>query len=55
VIDIPNMEGENTMTEIMRFFDSTPGRPLKEGEFAAFWKSLSSEEKDEFRKARLRK
>jgi hypothetical protein len=44
---------ENSITEIMKFFASDPQHPLKEHEFAEFWKSLTNEEKDEFRKADL--
>jgi hypothetical protein len=50
---------ENSITEkyldhkIMKFFGSDPQHPLKEHEFAEFWKSLTDEEKDEFRKADL--
>jgi hypothetical protein len=47
--------GENSITEIRAFFGATPGNPLKENEFADFWKSLTDKEKDEFRKADLKK
>ena len=46
---------ENSLTEIMKFFGSDPQHPLKDNEFAEFWKSLTDEEKDEFRKADLGK
>jgi hypothetical protein len=45
--------GENSITQIRLFFESDE-RPLKQGEFVEFWKSLSEEEKDEFRHADLR-
>lgn len=44
---------ENSITEIRAFFASDPEHPLKENEFAEFWKSLTEAEKNEFRHADL--
>lgn len=46
------IEGENTIGEIRRFFE-TNAKPLGSNEFIVFWKSLSEEEKLEFKKADL--
>jgi hypothetical protein len=46
--------GENTITDIMRYMNSDPSRPLKEGEFKEFWQSLTEEEKDSYRKMELK-
>jgi hypothetical protein len=43
---------QNTVTQIREFL--TGDIPLKQGEFVEFWKSLTDEEKDEFRHADLR-
>lgn len=48
--------GENSITEIRKFFEmGKHGRPLKENEFVEFWKSLSEQEKEEFRKTDLKR
>jgi hypothetical protein len=44
--------GENTISQIREFL--TGDRPLKQGEFVEFWKTLTEEEKHEFRNADLR-
>lgn len=50
-----NSNGEtNSLVEIMHFL-STPDRPVKSGEFQEFWKTLTDEEKDEFKRADLQK
>lgn len=49
------MGKENSLREIMDFLGSDPQHPLKDGEFSDFWKSLTDEERDEFRKADLGK
>lgn len=46
--------GEHTITDIMRYMNSDPNHPLKDGEFKEFWQSLSEQEKDEFRKSELK-
>jgi hypothetical protein len=43
---------ENSISEIRAFL--TGGKELKQGEFVEFWKSLTDEEKHEFRHADLR-
>ena len=46
--------GENSIVDIRKFFEEGKyGRPMKQGEFIAFWKSLSAEEKLEFMNADL--
>jgi hypothetical protein len=49
------ISGENSMRDIMNFLGSDPQHPLKDGEFGEFWRSLTDEEKDEFRQADLGK
>jgi hypothetical protein len=49
------MGKENSMRDIMNFLGSDPQHPLKDGEFGEFWRSLTDEEKDEFRRADLGK
>jgi hypothetical protein len=44
---------ENSIGDIRRFFEGPNERPLQPNEFVAFWKSLSEEDKDEFKKADL--
>lgn len=46
-------ENENGLVDIKRFLE-TPERPISNAEFSEFWKSLTEEEKDEFRKAELK-
>jgi hypothetical protein len=46
-------DNENSLTALKKFF-STEDRPVSNLEFTEFWKSLSEEEKDEFRKAELK-
>ena len=41
--------GENSISDIRRFFEEDADPPLKQGEFVEFWKSLTEEEKHEFR------
>jgi hypothetical protein len=43
----------NSMRDIMNFLGSDPQHPLKDGEFGEFWRSLTDEEKNEFRMADL--
>jgi CO dehydrogenase/acetyl-CoA synthase beta subunit len=43
---------QNTVPELMRFF-STPEHPVTSREFRLFWESLTEEEKEEFRQAKL--
>jgi hypothetical protein len=43
----------NTLGELMKYF-STPDNKVSSSEFQAFWKSLTEEEKEEFRKAELK-
>jgi hypothetical protein len=47
------MGKENSLREIMDFLGSDPQHPLKDGEFGEFWKSLTDEERNEFRQADL--
>lgn len=44
---------ENTMTDI-RDYLMTSDPPLQPGEFAEFWKSLSNEEREEFKNTPLK-
>ena len=44
---------ENTIPDIREYFERGV-RPLKPGEFIEFWKSLSDEEKEEFRRTPLK-
>jgi hypothetical protein len=44
--------GMNSMLDIKKFFE-TDGKPLGDHEFKEFWMSLSKEEREEFRKAKL--
>jgi hypothetical protein len=48
------MGDENSISDIRRFFDDEE-RPLQSNEFVAFWKSLSEEDKEEFKHADLSK
>jgi hypothetical protein len=43
---------QNSITDIKAYFEAGDP-PLKEKEFLEFWKSLSEEEKNEYRKADL--
>lgn len=43
---------ENSISNI-RAFLTDPQNPFKQGEFAEFWKSLTDEEKTEFKTAEL--
>lgn len=42
----------NTLLEMMKYL-STEDRPVQSQEFTEFWKTLSVEEKDEFKSAKL--
>lgn len=42
---------ENSISDIRRYFEQD--RPMEANEFVVFWKSLTDEEKDEFKKADL--
>lgn len=44
---------ENSLTELKRFL-GTNERQVDNVEFTEFWKSLTDEEKDEFRNAKLK-
>lgn len=44
--------GENSITKIREFLEGD--RPFVQGEFVEFWKTLTEEEKHEFRHADLR-
>lgn len=46
--------GENSITDIRKYFEKD-AEPFKDNEFVDFWKSLTEEEKDEFKKADLSK
>lgn len=46
------MAEENNVRDLMEFF-STEEKPCKSGEFMEFWKSLTDEEKVEFKTADL--
>ena len=43
---------ENSIADIRKFF-TEGAKPLSPNEFVDFWKSLSNEDKDEFKKADL--
>lgn len=43
---------QNSLTDLKRFL-GTSERPVDNAEWVAFWKSLSDEEKEEFRNATL--
>jgi len=43
---------ENSIGDIRRYFEAD-ARPLQPNEFVAFWKSLSEEDKEEFKHADL--
>ena len=43
----------HTLGELMKYL-STPGNKVSSSEFQEFWKSLTEEEKDEFRKSELK-
>jgi hypothetical protein len=47
------MEDHNTMTDIRDFLMASDP-PLQPGEFAEFWKSLTDEERAEFKNTPLR-
>lgn len=42
------MAAETPLAKLMKYL-STEERPVKSGEFQEFWKSLTDEEKDEFK------
>lgn len=44
---------KNSLTDIKRFLGSD-GNPVSNTEFSEFWKSLSNEEKDEYKNAELK-
>jgi hypothetical protein len=41
-------EMRNTVPDIWRYFQLTPGLPLREKEFSTFWQSLTDKEKTEY-------
>lgn len=43
---------QNSLTDLKRFL-GTPEQPVSNAEWVEFWKSLTDEEKDEFRNAEL--
>lgn len=45
---------ENSIGDIRRYFEEGDARPMQPNEFVAFWKSLSEEDKQEFKKADLK-
>ena len=47
------MGWENSMTDIREFLMASDP-PLQPGEFAEFWKSLTDEERDEFKNTPLK-
>lgn len=46
------MGEENSISDIRRYFERD-AKPMEANEFVVFWKSLTDEEKDEFKKADL--
>lgn len=44
---------QNSLTDLKRFF-GTNERQVDNVEFTEFWKSLTDEEKDEFRNAKIK-
>lgn len=44
---------QNSILDLKRYL-GTPERPVNNTEWIEFWKSLSDEEKDEFRKSELK-
>ncbi len=49
---MPDSDGRNTLGELMKYL-GTPDRPVSSAEFTAFWKSLTEEEKEEYKTAKL--
>jgi hypothetical protein len=49
---MPDEEGKNTLMEIKKFL-STPDNPVGTAEMSEFWKSLSDEEKEDFKTTEL--
>jgi hypothetical protein len=47
-------EEKNSVSDIRRYL-STPDNPVSMEEFTVFWKSLSDEEKDEYKNTELPK
>ena len=47
-------EEGNSINDLRRYFEDA-ARPMQPGELIEFWKSLSEDEKNEFRKADLGK
>ena len=44
--------GQNSLTDLKKFL-GTPDRPVNNAEWVEFWKSLTEEEKADFRNAEL--